>query len=125
VSRPQLTRPRSAERLDSRPLSTIILLRCCFFMSPPATYALALSSVGWRTYFAGTLLGLIPPLSLMVLFSERVMAAMGVPLPAASDEAVSEAVAALAGAAAGEGWRGWFSALGGDWLRGAASTVVT
>jgi hypothetical protein len=32
-----------AERLDKQPLSTVILMRCCFFMSPPATYALALS----------------------------------------------------------------------------------
>ena len=32
-----------AERLDARPLSTVLLLRSCFFMAPPATYALALS----------------------------------------------------------------------------------
>lgn len=42
--RPQaLTRRPRAERLDQRPLSTVLLLRCCFFMAPPATYALALS----------------------------------------------------------------------------------
>ena len=52
-------------RLESRPLSTVILLRCCFFMSPPATYALALSSVPFRTYFLGSFLGLIFPLTVI------------------------------------------------------------
>ena len=34
---------RAPERLEYRPLATVLLLRLCFFMAPPATYALALS----------------------------------------------------------------------------------
>lgn len=32
-----------AEKLDDRPFLTVVMLRCCFVMAPPATYALALS----------------------------------------------------------------------------------
>ena len=92
---------RRAERLDARPLSTVLLLRSCFFMAPPATYALALSvraaarcargrmesrsadrlarrqSVSLRNYVLGSMLGLILPLTFICAFTEKLLYLFG------------------------------------------------
>ena len=94
---------RCAERLDARPLSTVLLLRSCFFMAPPATYALALSvraaarcvrgrlasawlraeqlarrqSVSLRNYVLGSMLGLILPLTFICAFTEKLLYLFG------------------------------------------------
>lgn len=51
--------------LDRRPIRTTALLRLFFFLSPPLTYALALSNIRFRDYFLGSLLGLVAPLAVV------------------------------------------------------------
>jgi hypothetical protein len=80
-----------AERVDAAPLSTVFMLRCFFFMSPAATVALALSHVRLRTYFVGSALGLILPITLGVLFSEQALTFLGYSVP---DDSSTDIVAA-------------------------------
>ncbi len=49
-------------RLDRNPILVVAGLRLVFWLAPPLNYALALSSVRFPHYFAGTMLGLMPPL---------------------------------------------------------------
>ena len=67
------------------------MLRCFFFMSPAATVALALSHVRLRTYFVGSALGLILPITLGVLFSEQALTFLGYSVP---DDSSTDIVAA-------------------------------
>lgn len=53
---------RMIARLDARPITTTILLRTVFWLSPGLTYALALSSIRLRDYVIGSSLGLIAPI---------------------------------------------------------------
>ncbi|CAN5366913.1 hypothetical protein BH09BAC1_BH09BAC1_21100 [soil metagenome] len=51
-------------KFDQRPLTTVIILRLLFFISPPVNYLLALSNVRTRDFVLGTLVGNILPLGL-------------------------------------------------------------
>jgi uncharacterized membrane protein YdjX (TVP38/TMEM64 family) len=52
---------RLLARLDRHPVLTIALLRLVLWISPPLSYALALSGVRFRSYLAGSALGLAIP----------------------------------------------------------------
>jgi uncharacterized membrane protein YdjX (TVP38/TMEM64 family) len=52
---------RLLAHLDRRPVLTIALLRLVLWISPPISYALALSGVRFRSYLAGSALGLAIP----------------------------------------------------------------
>ena len=60
--------------LSSRPIGTVFVLRCLMMLSPPVNYALALSSIRYRDYMAGSLLGLIAPIGLYAVFLDRLLA---------------------------------------------------
>lgn len=51
--------------LDRRPVRTIALLRLVFWVSPALSYALALSGVRFRSYVAGSALGLAIPVPIV------------------------------------------------------------
>lgn len=55
-------------RLDTAPLSSILLLRVFFQTVPALNYALALSGVSFRKYMLGTLLGLPLPIMFYCVF---------------------------------------------------------
>lgn len=92
---------RLLARLDTKPLTTVILLRCCFFLSPPVTYALALSSLSFRHYMAGTFLGLLAPMALFCLFADKLVAFLGYGVADELGDAASDAAAALVADAGG------------------------
>lgn len=52
---------RLLAHLDRRPVLTIALLRLVLWISPPVSYALALSGVRFRSYLAGSAIGLAIP----------------------------------------------------------------
>lgn len=54
-------------RLDAHPVRSVAALRLAFHSVPALNYALALSGVGWRSYVAGTLLGLPIPIAVATL----------------------------------------------------------
>jgi uncharacterized membrane protein YdjX (TVP38/TMEM64 family) len=52
---------RLLARLEAKPIRTLAVMRVFLFISPPVTYALALSSIRFRDYAAGSALGLVIP----------------------------------------------------------------
>jgi uncharacterized membrane protein YdjX (TVP38/TMEM64 family) len=60
-------------RLDGRPVTTVIILRLFFPMAPPLNYGLALSSIAFRDYVVGSVVGLVVPLAVVTLFVDRVI----------------------------------------------------
>ncbi len=58
---------RILRHLDVRPVVTVAAVRAVFILSPPVTYALALSGIRFRDYFVGSAVGLAPPLLVAVL----------------------------------------------------------
>lgn len=54
-------------RLHARPVVTIVILRAVFWISPPLTYALALTNIRFRDYLVGSALGLLVPVGLAAL----------------------------------------------------------
>lgn len=58
---------RLLAHLDRRPVRTIALLRLVLWISPPISYALALSGVRFRSYLAGSALGLAIPVPVIAL----------------------------------------------------------
>jgi uncharacterized membrane protein YdjX (TVP38/TMEM64 family) len=54
-------------RLDARPIRTIAILRLVLWLAPPLNYALAMTSVSFRDYLIGSVLGLGPPVLAMYL----------------------------------------------------------
>ncbi|HEY8514897.1 MAG TPA: VTT domain-containing protein [Candidatus Binatia bacterium] len=54
-------------RLDDRPLSSVILLRVVFGVAPFLNYALALSSLGFRDYLIGSIIGMALPIAVAAL----------------------------------------------------------
>lgn len=58
--------------LERRPIATVAFLRAVLILSPPVTYALALSPVRFRDYLVGSAVGLVPPLSIAVVVFDRV-----------------------------------------------------
>lgn len=55
-------------RLDARPLTSVLLLRMLFQTVPALNYTLAMSGVRFRDYLLGTLLGLPIPIALYCVF---------------------------------------------------------
>jgi len=64
---------RILSELDGHPVRTIFLLRLLLWMAPQLNYALALSSVRFRSYLLGTALGLLAPITGLVLLSDRLL----------------------------------------------------
>jgi len=60
--------------LERRPILTIMALRAVFWLAGPLNYGLALTSVRFRDYAIGSALGLIPPVALMAIIFEKVLA---------------------------------------------------
>jgi uncharacterized membrane protein YdjX (TVP38/TMEM64 family) len=57
-------------KIDSRPVTTVALLRLIFQTAPPVNYALAMTAVRWQDHLLGSALGLPLPIAVMALFSE-------------------------------------------------------
>ena len=55
---------RILSQLDSRPLRTVIVLRAIFGVAPFLNYALALSSLGFRDYIIGSVIGMSAPITI-------------------------------------------------------------
>lgn len=64
---------RILRHLDVRPVATVAAVRAVFILSPPVTYALALSGIRFRDYFVGSAVGLIPPLLVAVCLADRLV----------------------------------------------------
>jgi len=64
---------RILAHLGDRPVSTIVILRLILWMSPPLNYALAMSTVRFRDYLVGSALGLLPPVALVIVFSDWIL----------------------------------------------------
>jgi len=60
--------------LSRRPVRTVFVLRNLMILSPPLNYALALSSIRYRDYMAGSTLGLLAPIGFYALFLDRLAA---------------------------------------------------
>jgi uncharacterized membrane protein YdjX (TVP38/TMEM64 family) len=52
---------RALDRVELRPIQSMVLLRSVLFLSPPLSYALAFTSVRTRDYVLGSALGLLVP----------------------------------------------------------------
>lgn len=63
---------RLLDNLERRPIATVALARAILVLSPPVTYALALSGIRFRDYFVGSALGLVVPLTLVVVLFDRI-----------------------------------------------------
>ncbi len=59
---------RILAQLDARPIASVGLLRMLFQTAPALNYALAMSGIRFRSYLAGTLLGLPLPIALYCFF---------------------------------------------------------
>lgn len=59
---------RILDKLEERPLATVVLLRVVFFAGAPVNYALALSPLRPRDYFLGSLIGLALPAAVLTAF---------------------------------------------------------
>lgn len=64
---------RILRHLDVRPVATVAAVRAVFILSPPVTYALALSGIRFRDYFVGSAVGLVPPLLVAVCVADRLV----------------------------------------------------
>jgi uncharacterized membrane protein YdjX (TVP38/TMEM64 family) len=60
---------RLFERLESEPVKTVALLRTITVMFPPVTSALALTSLRSRDHVLGSLLGMLLPVTLLLMAS--------------------------------------------------------
>ena len=69
--------PWTTAKLDEHPVSTVAVLRLCFFLAPAINYMLALSSVSYRDFIAGTIVGLVVPLTVAVFFIDHLITYMG------------------------------------------------
>jgi uncharacterized membrane protein YdjX (TVP38/TMEM64 family) len=59
---------RLLQHLDDRPVTTVILLRLVLWLTPQVNYALAFSRVGFRSYFVGSVVGLLIPVVVLSFF---------------------------------------------------------
>jgi uncharacterized membrane protein YdjX (TVP38/TMEM64 family) len=64
-------------QLEANPIRTVALLRAVLVISPPVTYALALSRVRFRDMFIGSAIGLMAPMVLVAIFLDYVLRWMG------------------------------------------------
>jgi uncharacterized membrane protein YdjX (TVP38/TMEM64 family) len=60
-------------QLDAHPVRTVALVRAITVMFPPVTTALALTRLGRRDHFLGTLIGMTPPVAVLVWLSGAVL----------------------------------------------------
>lgn len=58
---------RLLAQLDTRPLRSVILLRAIFGVAPFLNYALALSSLGFRDYIIGSIIGMAAPITIAAI----------------------------------------------------------
>ena len=65
-------------QLDTRPITSIVLLRVLFQTMPALNYALAMSGVKFCQYLAATLLGLPLPIMLYCLFFDYLSNVLGI-----------------------------------------------
>ncbi|MFZ5571029.1 MAG: TVP38/TMEM64 family protein [Thermodesulfobacteriota bacterium] len=59
---------RILSRLDQQPVRSIIFLRTFLLLHPSLNYAMALTNIRFRDYVIGSVLGLLAPIGLFVLF---------------------------------------------------------
>ena len=64
---------RALEALDRRPFRTVALLRVVLWISPPLTFALAMSRVRLRDYVLGSAAGLVVPVLFVSVAFEQAM----------------------------------------------------
>lgn len=55
---------RLLSQLDTRPLRSVIVLRAIFGVAPFLNYTLALSSLGFRDYIIGSIIGMAAPITI-------------------------------------------------------------
>ena len=60
---------RALDRLETRPVQTVALLRLVLWLAPPLSYALAASKLRVRDHVVGSALGLLAPVLVAVLLS--------------------------------------------------------
>ena len=56
------------DKLDEKPIRVVAMLRILFWLAPAVNYALAMSSVRFRDFLIGTVLGLPPILIAAIVF---------------------------------------------------------
>ena len=66
VSLPFAWARRLLERAESRPFVSVVVLRLVFFLAPPLNVGLGLSSLRTRDYIAGSAVGIIAPMAVVV-----------------------------------------------------------
>jgi uncharacterized membrane protein YdjX (TVP38/TMEM64 family) len=64
---------RVMENLKDRPIQTVAILRATLVLAPPVNYALGLSSIKFRDYLIGSVVGLIPPILIFVTLFDQLM----------------------------------------------------
>lgn len=57
---------RLLERAESRPFISVVVLRLVFFLAPPLNVGLGLSSLRTRDYLAGSAVGIIAPMAVVI-----------------------------------------------------------
>jgi len=67
---------RILDHLDEHPVRSVALLRIALWALPPLNYALAMSSIGYRDYIVGSILGLIPPIVVVATFFDLISRAL-------------------------------------------------
>ncbi|MBI4814854.1 MAG: TVP38/TMEM64 family protein [Deltaproteobacteria bacterium] len=65
---------RALASLDRRPIGTIVLLRSVFWFAPPLSFAFALSSLTFKDYLAGSILGMFVPVLVGTLLAKVIAA---------------------------------------------------
>lgn len=66
-------------QLDAQPVRSIAILRFFLLTMPTLNVVLAMSGIRFRSYLAGTLLGLPLPIALLCVFFDYLARALGVP----------------------------------------------
>jgi uncharacterized membrane protein YdjX (TVP38/TMEM64 family) len=64
---------RVLSQLDARPLRSVIVLRAVFGVAPFLNYALALSSLGFRDYLIGSVIGMTPPITIAAVILDAAL----------------------------------------------------
>jgi uncharacterized membrane protein YdjX (TVP38/TMEM64 family) len=64
---------RVLSQLDTRPLRSVIVLRAVFGVAPFLNYALALSSLGFRDYLIGSVIGMTAPITIAALILDAAL----------------------------------------------------
>ena len=62
---------RAMFHLKEKPVKTLVAIRSVLFLSPSINYALALSSISLRDFMIGSAIGLVTPLTLIVLLIDH------------------------------------------------------